>query len=92
MDGPTGFAALPPSRFALWRDKSPRQEGRDLLLLERVCGDAVEEREEVVPILHRDDTTEFRGHRLRWVSGRPGACAEAQRYLPTAQVGRQREA
>jgi len=26
-----------------------------LLLLERVCGDAVEEREEVVPILHRDD-------------------------------------
>jgi len=28
-DGPTVFAALPPSRFALWRDKSPRQEGPD---------------------------------------------------------------
>ena len=27
MDGPTVFASLPPSRFALWRDKSPRQEG-----------------------------------------------------------------
>ena len=27
MDGPTVCAALPPSRFALWRDKSPRQEG-----------------------------------------------------------------
>jgi len=25
--GPTGFAALPPSPFGLWRDKSPRQEG-----------------------------------------------------------------
>ena len=44
LDGPTVFAALPPSRFALWRDKSPRQGGPDLLLLERACGEPVEDR------------------------------------------------
>ena len=65
---PTVFARLPPSRFALWRDASPRQEGHtilsraggpDLLLLEEPVGSLLKN-EEVVPILHRADTMEPR--------------------------------
>jgi hypothetical protein len=81
-DGPIGYAALSPSRFALWRDKSPRQEGPDLLLRGRACGDAVEERDEVVPILHRDATTEADTRLTR--SGRSVLSAEASAKAESA--------
>jgi len=85
LDGATVFAALPPSRFALWRDKSPRQGGPDLLLLERACGEPVEElrsrfrrrrdRHRGTPMQDRGDPA--RSLRSRCASDRDwrGACA-----------------
>ena len=81
LDGPTGYAALPPSRFALWRDKSPRQGGRICCCWKEPVGSLLK-KEEVVPMQDRDDTTEAATRLTR--SGRSVLSAEASAKAESA--------